>query len=57
LVSGITREHTCETKGCGKKSVTEGAAFVVCPNGHASGPVSGITRQHRCNTCGAQCRR
>ncbi len=57
LVSDITRNHTCEKPGCGKKSVTDGTAYLVCPDGHVSGPVGGITRQHKCGTCGKQCRR
>ena len=55
-VTALTRNHTCESKGCGRQSVNGGAARVVCPNGHTS-LVSGITRSHKCPECGKECRR
>jgi hypothetical protein len=54
IVTGITRNHDCET--CGKKAVSDGGALVVCPNGHASG-VDGITQHHTCPVCNKECRR
>jgi hypothetical protein len=58
MVSNVTINHSCETRGCGIKSVSEGAAWVVCPrNKDHCDWVSGITKQHECETCGAQCRR
>ena len=60
-VTRITRNHDCSK--CGRKSVNEGAAHVVCPDGHAS-LVSGITRNHICpepvgegKLCGKECKR
>jgi hypothetical protein len=62
-VDGITRNHDCESRGCGQKSVDEGEANVVCPDGHAT-HVGGVTRTHLCTfplqgggICGKQCRR
>jgi hypothetical protein len=62
-VEDITRNHTCEHSGCGKKSVDGGKAKVVCPDGHAT-QVEGVTRQHKCTQkldnggeCAKQCLR
>jgi hypothetical protein len=57
-VTGITVNHTCETSGCGLKSVSDGEGWVVCPaNRDHCDWVDGVTRQHECETCGTQCRR
>jgi hypothetical protein len=56
IVSGITRNHTCENDDCGVKSVSDGGAIVVCRSGHTSG-VGNITRHHKCPICEEECRR
>jgi hypothetical protein len=76
-VDGITSNHDCEHKDasgheCGKKSVDDGKANVVCPKLHAT-EVSDITESHKCSykyekdtpddgkkageVCGLECRR
>lgn len=56
IVTGITRNHDCEIRGCGVQSVKGGEAMVVCRSGHLN-PVSGITRSRICAVCGQECRR
>lgn len=53
-VDDITCNHDCDH--CDDKSVTDGAANVVCPLGHVS-IVGGVTTTHACPTCGRECRR
>lgn len=63
MIAGLTRTHQCEAfvapgQRCGRMSVSEGSAFVVCPrNRNHVDVVDGITRQHECECCGAQMRR
>ena len=62
-VEDITRNHDCEHDD-DLKSVDDGRANLVCPDGHGDNHVEGITREHTCNhalptggICGKQCRR
>jgi hypothetical protein len=50
-VTGVTNNHTCTTDNCNKKTVNNGAAYVVCVNGHYE-LVEGVTSQHTCSECG-----
>lgn len=62
-VEDFTRNHTCENGRCKHKTVNDGTAYLVCPDGHwRDNKVESVTRQHQCQKrvgrgiCGKQCK-